>query len=183
MLMIYELENPEKSPQTVIKPYEDNYSIFAVLKDAQGNVIYQSPLSFPTDITFLLSQFTEKASVESVTALDQTKATTQGGVLSFSGSSHDKYWGIPAVVIDKNGTLFYLSLLHRQKTIFELIGKQLPFLYTAMGYLLILYHNCKPISAETRYRTNRKSITKPERFYCRCLPRAKSAACSHTCQQ
>ena len=127
MLMIYELENPEKSPQTVIKPYEDNYSIFAVLKDAQGNVIYQSPLSFPTDITFLLSQFTEKASVESVTALDQTKATTQGGVLSFSGSSHDKYWGIPAVVIDKNGTLFYLSLLHRQKTIFELIGKQLPF--------------------------------------------------------
>lgn len=127
MLMIYELENPEKSPQTVIKPYEDNYSIFAVLKDAQGNVIYQSPLSFPTDITFLLSQFTEKASVESVTALDQTKATTQGGVLSFSGSSHDKYWGIPAIVIDKNGTLFYLSLLHRQKTIFELIGKQLPF--------------------------------------------------------
>lgn len=126
-LMIYELENPEKSPQTVIKPYEDNYSIFAVLKDAQGNVIYQSPLSFPTDITFLLSQFTEKASVESVTALDQTKATTQGGVLSFSGSSHDKYWGIPAVVIDKNGTLFYLSLLHQQKTIFELIGKQLPF--------------------------------------------------------
>ena len=27
MLMIYELENPEKSPQTVIKPYEDSYSI------------------------------------------------------------------------------------------------------------------------------------------------------------
>ena len=26
MLMIYELENPEKSPQTVIKPYEDNRS-------------------------------------------------------------------------------------------------------------------------------------------------------------
>ena len=127
MLMIYELENPEKSPQTVIKPYEDNYSIFALLKDAQGNVIYQSPLSFPTDITFLLSQFTEKANVESVTALDQTKATTQGGVLSFSGSSHDKYWGIPAIVIDKNGTLFYLTLLHQQKTIFELIGKQLPF--------------------------------------------------------
>ncbi len=27
MLMIYELENPEKSPSTVIKPYEDNYAI------------------------------------------------------------------------------------------------------------------------------------------------------------
>lgn len=131
MLMIYELENPEKSPQTIIKPYEDNYSIFALLKDAQGNVIYQSALSFPTDITFLLTQFADKAKAESVVVLDQTMSTTQAGVLSFSGSSHDKYWGIPAVVIDKNGTLFYLSLLHQQKTTFELLGKQLPF------YLLI----------------------------------------------
>lgn len=127
MLMIYELKNPEKSPQTVIKPYEDNYSIFAVLKDAQGNVVYQSTLSFPTDTTFLLRQFAEKEKVESVTALDRTASTTQGGVLSFSGGSHDKYWGISAIVIDKNGTLFYLSLLHQQKTTFELIGKRLPF--------------------------------------------------------
>ena len=89
MLMIYELENPKKSPQTVIRPYEDNYSIFAVLKDAQGNVIYQSALLFPTDITFLLRQFTEKANSESVTTLDQTMATTQSGILSFSGCSHD----------------------------------------------------------------------------------------------
>lgn len=127
MLMIYELENPEKSPQSVIKAYEDSYSVFAVLKDAQGNLIYQSPLSFPTDSTFLLRQFTEKANAESVTALGRTMATTQGGILSFSGCSHDKYWGIPAVVIDKNGTLFYLSLLSRQKTALELLGKQLPF--------------------------------------------------------
>ena len=83
MLMIYELENPEKSPETVIKPYEDSYSVFALLKDAQGNVIYQSPLSFPTDITFLLKQFTEKANTEAVTALGGTAATTAGGILSF----------------------------------------------------------------------------------------------------
>ncbi|MCI9674821.1 MAG: HAMP domain-containing histidine kinase [Lachnospiraceae bacterium] len=126
-LMIYELENPENNPQTVIKSYEDNYSIFAVLKDAQGNVIYQSSLPFPTDITFLLRQFTEKANDESVIVLNRTMATMQGGILSFSGGSHDKYWGIPAIVIDKNGTLFYLSLLHRQETSFELMAKQLPF--------------------------------------------------------
>ena len=126
-LIIYELENPENNPQTVIKSYEDNYSIFAVLKDAQGNVIYQSSLPFPTDITFLLRQFTEKANDESVIVLNRTMATTQGGILSFSGGSHDKYWGIPAIVIDKNGTLFYLSLLHRQETSFELMAKQLPF--------------------------------------------------------
>ena len=59
MLMVYELENPEKSPQTVISPYEDSYSVFALLKDAQGNVVYQSGLSFPTDMAFLLRQFAE----------------------------------------------------------------------------------------------------------------------------
>ncbi len=127
MFIIYELEDPEKSPQTVMKPYENNYSIFAVLKDAQGNVIYQSSLSFPTDKTFLFKQFAKKANIESTTALEQTMATTQGGMLSFSGRYHDNYWGIPATIIDKNGTLFYLSLLHQQKTTLELIVKQLPF--------------------------------------------------------
>ena len=126
-LMIYELENPQTSPQTVIKPYEDHYSIFALLKDAQGKVVYQSPLSFPTDIPFLVKQFTEKANVESVEALDRTMATTQGGILSFSGRSQDTYWGIPAVVVDKNGTPFYLSLLYRQKSTLERIAEQLPF--------------------------------------------------------
>ena len=136
MLMLYELENPQKSPQEVIWPYEDNYSIFAVLKDAQENVIYQSPFSFPTDITFLLKQFTEKADTESVTTLDQAMTTTQNGILSFSGYSHDNYWGIPANVVDKNGTLFYLCLLQRQNAPFELIGRQLP-LYILLWFLTL----------------------------------------------
>ena len=105
MFIIYELEDPEKSPQTVMKPYENNYSIFAVLKDAQGNVIYQSSLSFPTDKTFLFKQFAKKANIESTTALDQTMATTQGGMLSFSGRYHDKYWGIPATIIDRKSVV------------------------------------------------------------------------------
>ncbi len=134
MLMLYELENPEKSPQAVIWPYEDDHSIFAMLKDTRGNVIYQSSLTFPTDITFLLRQFTEKANEGSVTALDQAMTTTQNGILSFSGCSHDNYWGIPATVVDKNGTLFYLSLLQRQKAPFELIGRQLP-LYILLWFL------------------------------------------------
>ncbi len=131
MLMVYELENPEKSPQTVISPYEDSYSVFALLKDAQGNVVYQSGLSFPTDMAFLLRQFAEEEGVQSVMALDRTAATTQGGVFSLSGGAQDKYWGVSAIVVDKRGTPFYLSLLQRQKTAFELIRNQLPF------YLLI----------------------------------------------
>ena len=71
-LMIYELENPEKNPQTVIKPYEDNYSIFALLTDIQGNVIYQSVPLFPTEITLLLEEFTKSSNSESTIILNQS---------------------------------------------------------------------------------------------------------------
>lgn len=137
-LMIYELENPEKNPQTVINPYEDNYSIFALLKDAQGNTVYQSTPFFPTDINFLLEQFTEKANAESIINLDRTVSTTQSGVISFAGSCHDKYWGTSAIVVDKSGTIFHLSLLHQQKTTFELIRTQLPF-YILIWFISLLF--------------------------------------------
>lgn len=110
-LMIYELENPEKNPQTIIKPYENKHSIFALLADAQGNVIYQGNSLFPTDITLLLETFVEKSNSESTISLNQTSSTTQNGILTFSGIYHDKYWGIPAIIVDKNGTIFHLILL------------------------------------------------------------------------
>lgn len=137
-LMIYELENPEKNPQTVIKPYEDKYSIFALLKDVQGNTVYQSTSLFPTEINLLLKQFTEKTNAESTIYLDRTISTTQGGVISFAGSSHDKYWGTTAIVVDKSGTMFQLSLLHQKKTTFELIKKQLP-LYIFIWLISLLF--------------------------------------------
>ena len=127
MLMIYELENPENNPQTIIKPYENQYSIFALLTDTQGNVVYQGDSLFPTDIILLLEKFTEKSNSESTLSFTQTSSTAQGGIFTFSGVYHDKYWGIPAIIADKNGNSFHLILLHQKKTTFELIKKHLPF--------------------------------------------------------
>ncbi len=126
MLMIYELENPGNPPQVVSKPYENSYSVFALLTDAQGNVVYQSNSLFPTDISLLLKRFSEKSNVESTVILNHASATTQDGISSFSGVFHDKYWGISAIIVDRNGTIFHLRLLLQQKTALELIKKQLP---------------------------------------------------------
>ena len=84
MLMIYELENPEKNPQTIIKPYENQYSIFALLTDTQGNVVYQGNSLFPTDINLLLEKFAEKSTSESTIDLNQTSSTTQNTLWSWS---------------------------------------------------------------------------------------------------
>lgn len=137
MLMIYELENPGKKPQAIIKPYEDQYSIFALLTDTQGNVVYQGNSLFPTDIYLLLEKFTEKLNFESTPVLNQTSSTTQNGILTFSGVSNDKYWGISAIIVDKNGTIFHLRLLQQEKTAFELIKKQLPF-YILIWFICLL---------------------------------------------
>ena len=145
MLMIYELENPGKNPQAIIKPYEDQYSIFALLTDAQGNIVYQSDSLFPTDINLLLEKFAEKSRAESTTALYRTSSTTQNGILTFSGVSNDNYWGISAVIIDKNGTTFHLRLLQQEKTAFELIKKQLPF------YILIWLISLLSIAIISRF--------------------------------
>lgn len=145
MLMIYELENPGKKPQAIIKPYEDQYSIFALLTDAQGNIVYQSDSLFPTDINLLLEKFAEKSRAESTTALYRTSSTTQNGILTFSGVSNDNYWGISAVIIDKNGTTFHLRLLQQEKTAFELIKKQLPF------YILIWLISLLSIAIISRF--------------------------------
>ena len=136
-LMIYELENPEKNPQTVIKPYEDNYSIFALLTDIQGNVIYQSVPLFPTEIPLLLEEFTKSSNSESTIILNQTSASTQNGILTFSGIYHDKYWVIPDIIVDKNGTIFHLFLIHQKTATFELIKKQLPF-YILIWFIALL---------------------------------------------
>lgn len=127
MLMIYELENPGKNPQEIIKPYENQYSIFALLTDTQGNIVYQGNSLFPTDITLLLEKFSEKSNAESTIILNQTSSTTQGGTLTFSGVYHDNYWGIPAIIVDKNESIFHLILLQQQKTTFELLKRQLLF--------------------------------------------------------
>lgn len=145
MLMIYELENPGKNPQTVILPYENQYSIFALLTDAQGNIVYQSDSLFPTDINLLLEKFAEKSRAESTTTLYRTSSTTQNGILTFSGVSNDTYWGISAVIIDKNGTTFHLRLLQQEKADFELIKKQLPF------YILIWLISLLSIAIISRF--------------------------------
>ena len=104
MLMIYELENPEKNPQTIIKPYENQYSIFALLTDTQGNIVYQGNSLFPTDINLLLEKFAEKSTSESAIDLIQTSSTTQNGILTFSGVYHDN---IPAA---PNAINFFITL-------------------------------------------------------------------------
>ncbi|MCI8529569.1 MAG: HAMP domain-containing histidine kinase [Lachnospiraceae bacterium] len=144
-LMIYELENPEKNPQIIIEPYENNYAIFALLTDVKGNIVYQSNSLFPTDINILLENFAEKSNVVLTSVLYQTSTTTQEGILSFSGVSNDNYWGIPAIIVDKNGTIFHLSLLHQKKTAFEIIRKQLPL------YILTWFISLLCVSAISRF--------------------------------
>ncbi|MDE7309800.1 MAG: HAMP domain-containing histidine kinase [Lachnospiraceae bacterium] len=131
MFIIYELENPDKNPQTIFKPYENNYSVFALLTDTQGNEIYQSELAFPTNRDTVLNLFQKQVNLTSTVTLERNNAvTSQGGTLSFRGNSHDKYFGILSIIVDKHGNIQQLVLLQQQQSVFTLIKQQLPFYIT-----------------------------------------------------
>ncbi len=153
MLLIYELENPDKNLLTVFQPYETDYSIFALLTDMQGNEIYQSDLTFPTDTDTILNLFQEQIKLEAVITLERTPVTAQGATLSFRGGPHDRYFGIISIVVDKYGTIRQLILLQQQKSILILIKQQLPFFIiiwflslfcTIMVSRFLLKHAIKP---------------------------------------
>ena len=107
--------------------------------------------------------------MELSTNLDLTSTTTQGGIFLISGVSHDTYWGIPAMIVDKNGTIFHLRLLYQRETAFDLIKKQLPFSIT-IWFVSLLSVAVIGRLTEIRHEANRKDPEKPEGFYCLCFP-------------
>lgn len=163
MLLIYELENPDKNLLTVFQPYETDYSIFALLTDMQGNEIYQSDLTFPTDTDTILNLFQEQIKLEAVITLERTPVTAQGATLSFRGGPHDRYFGIISIVVDKYGTIRQLILLQQQKSILILIKQQLPFFIiiwflslfcTIMVSRFLLKHAIKPTEQMLKIQKN-----------------------------
>lgn len=127
MLLIYQLEDSEEGFKSDVKDYEKKYSIFSLLEDANGNVIYQSNMSLPTNSQTVLNRLKEQINTQQSTNLNVQTSTVQVGIFEIEGTSDDKYWGIPAKVFSKNGNVYSLLLIYPQKTVTELLQRQIPF--------------------------------------------------------
>lgn len=128
-LLIYELEENDPNIASTVQEYEEKYSLFCLVKEPGGAVVYQSYVSFPTQTAALLERFEKQLNAQETTRSGTQSATVQGGVFEVKGTSNDKYLGIPAKIISKNDNVYHLTLIHKQRTTLELLKNQLPFYF------------------------------------------------------
>lgn len=124
--MIYELEDDDQNIKNIMQPYEDKHSIFCIVKDREGTILYQSNLDFPTDTETLLKNFNHQINMQETSVIDNSSVSEQNGIVEITGTSKEKYWGISAKVISKNDTVCHVLFLYKQKPIIHILQKQLP---------------------------------------------------------
>lgn len=124
-MLIYQLEDNQQDIKEVLRPYEEKHSIFCSIQDTAGNLLYQSELTFPTKTELLLKAFYQQTTYTMEFITEQI-SSTQGGIFEFTGTSNEKYWGIPATVVSHNDTIYYLTFIYQQKPSFPALQKQLP---------------------------------------------------------
>ncbi|MCI8504812.1 MAG: HAMP domain-containing histidine kinase [Lachnospiraceae bacterium] len=136
-LMIYQLEDSTQNIENVIRSYEDHYSMFCFAEDSEGKTVYQSTPSFPTDTKTLLEDFNHQMTKRQTQYIDNRSMSEQDGIIEIGGTSNDKYWGISAKVISKNNHTYHLMLLYKQKSVLQILQKQLPF-YFVLWFVALL---------------------------------------------
>lgn len=118
-LIIYSFENNDERFEKEIKYYEQKYSIFCIVKSPSGNTFYQSPSAFPTSIKFLLNSLNTHIEIKNIT--NEQNVTTQSSSFEIQGQNKDTYLCIYASVVSKNSTIYDMALIHKSKTISELL--------------------------------------------------------------
>lgn len=115
-----------------VAPYEKQNSIVCVLRNASGEILYQSPFSFPTSTDFLLDALDNCYKTTSDNETEWSKdRILDWGLCEIQGEQSDQYYGVPATIISKNNTVYHLSFLQQAKTMTEYLWEN------ALSYLFL----------------------------------------------
>ena len=138
--MMYQLEDNSQNFESIADSYHEyKYPIFCYIQDTSGRMIYRTDSDFPTDTDALLERFRTQAGKEDTYIItnDNKPATDQSGVFLFNGTKNDDYLGILATIVMQNNTVYHLSLIYRQQSLFDILTKQ-AFLYVSLWCLSLI---------------------------------------------
>lgn len=124
-LIIYQLETDPDRPDKLLSNYEREMNVLSILKDKDGNILYQSNPDTLTDLD-LLGKIAEE-SIEIQSPTNQTnfsQITEQGGYGEITGNSHDRYYVIPSSISTKLGNWYSLVLFYESPPINTLTIRQ-----------------------------------------------------------
>ena len=120
--MMYQLEDSSHKFESIVNSYHDKNSIFCIIQNTSGKVIYQTDSDFPTDTDTLLEHFRIQVGKEKtfITENDSKPITNQSGIFEFRGTEQDDYLGILATIVLPNDTTYHLSLIYRPQSLFDI---------------------------------------------------------------
>lgn len=127
---IYQLEDTNTYLEQDLSENKKQNVIVCIIKNASGEVIYQTPFSFPTSTEFLLDSLYEQVKGVSDWG-ESTDMTTDYGIFEIQGEQSELYFGIPAIVVSKNNMVYHLTLLYKTKSTADYLREH------ALFYLLI----------------------------------------------
>ena len=136
--MMYQLEDSSHKFESIVNSYHDKNSIFCIIQNTSGKVIYQTDSDFPTDTDTLLEHFRIQVGKEQTfTKNDSKPIIDQSGIFEFRGTEQDDYLGILATIVLPNDTTYHLSLIYRQQSLFDILTQQ-TFLYLSLWFLSLI---------------------------------------------
>lgn len=119
-VMIYQLEDTDTYLEEKLSENQKQNPTVCIIKNTSGKVIYQTSFSFPTSTDSLLDSLYEQARGLSNWG-ETADITTDYGIFEIKGEKSDYYYGIPATIISKNNAVYHLVLLHKVKSMAELL--------------------------------------------------------------
>lgn len=138
-LIIYQLEADTGEPEQLLSDYEKEMSVYSMLKDDRGQVLFQSTPDTLTDLTTLGLIAENTVEVQSPTEhAPPIQITSQGGYEEITGNDHDRYYMIPASISTKSGHWYSLILFYEQHSAKKLLLSQIP----AYGVIWIFAFLC-----------------------------------------
>lgn len=126
-LLIYQLENTQSEIESTIRSYEDKYQLYVVLKNAAGQKIYQSDVSFPSQTDVLLQEVSEQINQQQIIPEgEQDAVTSQGGIYEITGTVQDRYYAIPAAIATEDQNAYEAVFLYQIPDLETILNRLLP---------------------------------------------------------
>ncbi len=126
-LIIYQLEADAGDFQNVLSDYETDMKVYSILKNAEGETLYESPSLPREELKTLMDQAERYLQTQSMSpGSGGTPVTEQGGYMEIRGNGHDRYYGILSTVSARNGQIYTLALFFKQISVWTMLLRQLP---------------------------------------------------------
>ena len=126
-LIIYQLEADAGDFQNVLSDYETDMKVYSILKNAEGETLYESPSLPQEELKTLMDQAERYLQIQSMSpGSGGPPVTEQGGYMDIRGNGHDRYYGILSTVSARNGQIYILALFFKQISVWTMLLRQLP---------------------------------------------------------